>query len=217
MEKKIAELPAFTANQVLIGEKYDTGMAVDEARKEIVLIKNDNGNIVFTTITYKDLLSSEIFVDGDTVTKVARGSQVGGALIGGLVLGGVGAIIGGLSGKTKSSNTVKRVDLRITVNNTKHPLHDINLMDVKGNKDEDMYKLAIGLARHWHGLITVLIKAADEADVQTFVNTSDDGSDNKLLSLADELSKLSKLRDSQVLTEDEFNIQKQKLLSSSYV
>ena len=160
------------------------------------------------------MLSSEIFVDGETITKTARGSQLGGALIGGLALGGVGAIIGGLSGKTRSSEKVKRVDLRITVNSTKSPLHDINFMDIEGKKDGIVYKSAMDQARHWHGLIAVLIKMADNEDSskEGFESLSKEKGDSTA-SLADELSKLSDLRDKGVLSEEEFSIQKQKLLS----
>lgn len=42
--------------------------------------------------------------------------QIGGVVVGGLLLGGVGAIIGGLSGKTETSGKISRIDLRLIVN-----------------------------------------------------------------------------------------------------
>jgi hypothetical protein len=165
-------------------------------------------------ITYRDILSSELFVDGETVTKTARGSQVGGALIGGLALGGVGALIGGLSGKKRSSEKIKRIDLRITINDTKNPLHDINFMDIEVNQDSYLYKSAMEEARHWHGLVTVLIKTAEsEVAGHESIGMSSVPEGSVRISLADELMKLSDLRDKGVLSDDEFTIQKQKLLS----
>lgn len=140
MERKLRSLPDFSPTQKIMGNNGDTGLAIDEERKKVVLIKNGPAGVDLKPITYRDVLSSEIFVDGETITKTARGSQLAGALIGGLALGGVGAIIGGLSGKTRSSEKVKRVDLRITVNDTKSPLHDINLMDKMDIKDGIIYK-----------------------------------------------------------------------------
>jgi len=214
MEGILTYLPGFSPTQKVMGNNGDTGLAVDEKQKKVVLMNNGAAGVALKTITYRDILSSEIFVDGETVTKTARGSQLGGALIGGLSLGGVGAIIGGLSGKTRSYENVKRVDLRITVNDTKKPLHDINFMDVEGKKDDFVYKSAMEKARHWHGLVAVLIRRADDEDArQEGVKTSTDAASNNQISLADELSKLSALRDVGVLSEEEFLIQKKKLLS----
>lgn len=214
MEEKLESLPDFSPTQKIMGNNGDTGLAIDEERKKVVLIKNSPTGVHLKPITYRDVLSSEIFVDGETVTKTARGSQLGGALIGGLALGGVGAIIGGLSGKTRSSEKVKRVDLRITVNDTKSPLHDINFMDIEGKKDGIIYKSAMDQARHWHGLIAVLIKMADNEDVRNESGkASSQENGGSTSSLADELSKLSDLRDKGVLSDEEFSIQKQKLLS----
>ena len=164
MEEKLKSLPDFSPTQKIIGNDGDTGLAVDEERKKVVLINNDPSGVNLKPITYRDILSSEIFEDGETITKTARGSQLGGALIGGLALGGVGAIIGGLSGKTKSTEKVKRIDLRIAINDTQSPLHDLNFMDIEVKKDGAVYKSAIEQARHWHGLIAVLIKTADNED-----------------------------------------------------
>lgn len=214
MEEKLKSLPDFSPTQKIMGNNGDTGLAIDENRKKVVLVKNDSSGVNLKPITYRDVLSSEIFVDGDTITKTARGSQLGGALIGGLALGGVGAIIGGLSGKTKSSEKVKRVDLRITVNDTKSPLHDLNFMDIEGKKDGIVYKSAMEQARHWHGLIAVLIKTADNEDKQQErIEPSSNVDSSTQTSLADELSKLSDLRDKGVLSDEEFSTQKQKLLS----
>ena len=214
MEEKLRSLPDFSPTQKIMGNNGDTGLAIDENRKKVVLIKNDSSGVNLKPITYRDVLTSEIFVDGETITKTARGSQLGGALIGGLALGGVGAIIGGLSGKTKSSEKVKRVDLRITVNDTKSPLHDLNFMDIEGKKDGIVYKSAMEQARHWHGLIAVLIKTADNEDErQERIEPSSNVESSTQTSLADELSKLSDLRDKGVLSDEEFSTQKQRLLS----
>lgn len=213
MEEKLESLPDFSPTQKIMGNDGNTGLAIDEARKKVVLIKNGPTGVDLKPITYRDVLSSEVFVDGETVTKTARGSQLGGALIGGIALGGVGAIIGGLSGRTGSSEKVKRVDLRITVNDTKNSLHDVNFMGIEGKKDGIIYKSAMDQARHWHGLIAVLINMADSEDVLKEGVKSSIRENGGTSSLADELSKLSDLRDRGVLSDKEFSIQKQKLLS----
>jgi hypothetical protein len=159
---------------------------------------------------YKDIFSSEIFEDGVTITKTVRSSQIGGALIGGLALGGVGAVVGGLTGKTQASDKVDKVDLRLTVNDTKNPIFNLNFLNLPMKKNDTQYKQAIERARHWHGLIEVLIKLADNEDKA--VTKMKDPPKPLVGSIADELKKLAELRDEGILSVDEFQQQKLKLL-----
>lgn len=86
METKLINESNFTATQKIIGEDGKTGLAIDERRKKIGLITLNHIDV----IPYNDILSSEIFEDGNTITRSSRTSQLGGALLGGLVLGGGG-------------------------------------------------------------------------------------------------------------------------------
>src|SRR5690606_17399485 len=129
-EAKLASLANFNATQKFMGNDGGSGIAIDEDRKKVCLIKFRSGDALMDVSSYRDLISSEIFEDGDTITSTSRSSQIGGALVGGIALGGVGAIVGGLSGKTTSTRKPKRLDLRITVNRTDSPIHDINFMDI---------------------------------------------------------------------------------------
>ena len=97
----------------------------------------------------------------------------------------------------------------MTVKDTKNPIHDINFLDLETKKDSFLYKQAIQQARHWHGLLEVLIKSADIEDKA--VKTIDTP---KLPSgsVADELRKLAELRDAGILSIEEFNQQKSWLL-----
>lgn len=161
-------------------------------------------------LSYRDILSSEISEDSVTVTKTARSSQLGGALIGGLALGGTGAIIGGLSGKITSSNKVSKINVSITVNRTRNPLRNISFMNVECEKDKFIYKNAMKQAQHWHALMVVLIKQADSEDTEKVEEAPKSLSDR---SVADELAKLGELRKQGLLTNEEFLSQKAKLLS----
>jgi hypothetical protein len=213
MEEKLVALNDFTPSQKIMGNDGNSGISIDEERKKICLIEQNTGNIALDVLTYSDILSSEVFEDGLTITKTARGSQLGGVLIGGLVLGGVGAIIGGLSGKKTSSDKVNRIDLRITVNRTNSPVHDINFMNIKGKKNGFIYNAAMKQARHWHSLLKVLIERADSEDIakeRGEVNESTQMQSKG--SVADELVKLAQLQKQGLLTDAEFKAQKAKLL-----
>ena len=212
METQLARIHNFRATQKVMGADGNTGLAIDEHRKSVCLINNRQKNVSLRFCSYKDLLSSEVFEDGITVTKTVRSSQVGGALLGGLVLGGVGAIIGGLSGKTQTSGKVKSIDLRLTINDTKGPLHNVNFLVSETEKNNSIYQSAIQQARHWHGLIEILIKRADMEDK---ANITDNTLKPDTRSIADEIKKLAELRDTGILSFDEFEQQKIKLLDLS--
>ena len=207
-------LPDFEATQLIMGVDDLVGLAIDEERKKVCLINYASNQ--FHVISYKDILVAEVFEDGATISKTMRGSQIAGALIGNLVLGGAGAIIGGLSGKRKHEGTVSRIDVRLTINDTRQPIFDINFLNVETKKDNPAYQQALQTARHCHGLMEVLIKRADMEDKQkaqtTNLATVHQG--NQQISFADELKKLSDLKDSGILTPEELEKQKTKLLNT---
>lgn len=209
MDDRLGRLKDFSATQKFVGLDGKSGLAIDERREKICLIYHWRQNVTARVISYMDLLASEIFEDGVTVTKTVRSSQIGGALIGGVALGGVGAIIGGLSGSKQTSDKVRKIDLRLTVNNTTNPIHDVNFLNLPTKKNSILYKQAIQNARHWQGLIEVLIKRAEREDKTT---NTDEPARLPLNSIADELKKLADLRDAGVLSTEEFQLQKSRLL-----
>lgn len=215
MESRLSDLPDFTPTQQVMGCDGNSGLAVDEPRKKICLIVNSGTAVSERVISYKDIFSVELFEDGTSITKTVRSSQIGGAVVGGLLLGGVGAIIGGLSGKAETSGKVKRVDLRLIVNDTAAPLHDVAFMNVEGKKDGFIYTQAIQHARRWHGIVEVLIKRADAEEKPPQVEERPSAAALPAPSLADEIKKLAELHSSGLLTLEEFQQQKTRLLSAN--
>ena len=220
MEEKLNGLKNFNATQKVMGVDGNTGLAIDEKGEKICLIEYNNGNIAFDTMPYKDVLASEISENGNTITRSSRSSQLGGALIGGLALGGVGAIIGGLSGKTVSSDNVQRIDLHLTVNRTNSPVHSINFEDIGGDDDYGMkkssaeYQEIMQKARHWHSLLQVIIRQADEDDKikeREIAQKTLHSIEHK--SVVDKIKELVDLRDQEVISDEEFTTLKEKLLS----
>lgn len=215
---KLTSLPEFNADHVLFGASGDSCIAIDELRKKVCLVKH-NGEVVTDFCSYRDIISSEIFEDGIviTTTTTSRLSQAGGAIIGGALLGGVGAVIGGLSGKTTSTATekTKRIDLRITVSKMNYPIHEVTLLNVEVSKANDLYVAAMQKARHWHGIISALIRQAEEAFNEK-QNPISPGvpvtAPSVLISVPDEIRKLAQLRDEGLITSEEFLTQKNKFL-----
>jgi hypothetical protein len=186
-------------------------LAIDENGKKVALVEDGNYRI----FGYRDILESEIIVDGQEMTRTSRTSQVGRALVGGLVAGGVGAIIGGVGAKQEHKSEVKNIQLKIVVNDTKEPSFILDFLKLEilqkhVTKEDSKYKNAMNQATKLHDIISVLIRQADEVDRQDNNETSSQLSSS---SVAEELERLYGLVEKGILTQEEYEIQKQKLLN----
>lgn len=116
--------------------------------------------------SYSDILESRIVENKESITVTSRGSQIGGALLGGIIAGGIGAIIGGLSGSKHNINKIDSLELYIIVNDTIQPIQKISfLKNDNGMSPKDKKYIEIkNRVEHWHSLISVLIRRADEKD-----------------------------------------------------
>ncbi|MMZ54734.1 hypothetical protein D1872_165610 [compost metagenome] len=188
-------------------------LAFDEENKKFCFIYGDPVSMGYNVkiVDYKDILESEIIEDNVQVMKTSRSSQIGGALAGGALAGGVGAIIGGLSGKqTTSNNKTRKLDLKVTIADTRNPVINFSLLNLPGegiSKHSSIYETEIKSAQHWHGLISVAIREAENENILPIRE-----GDNKI-SVAEELTKLSVLLKDGLITREEFDTQKQKIMS----
>jgi hypothetical protein len=137
----------FTSSNQLLIMPVPFGIAIDDQSKQVCLIKGESLRL----IRYGDIIESEIIAGGDTVTKTSRASQLAGAAVGGLLLGGVGAVIGGVSGKKVTSHDVKDVWLKLLINDTSDPVHVIDFIEGVG-VDRTVAKIALQEAKNWHDL-----------------------------------------------------------------
>ncbi|MCC3645838.1 SHOCT domain-containing protein [Cytobacillus oceanisediminis] len=215
-----SSLENFTVSQKYQSYDLNSAILLDEERKKVCfLFANIDTSEIYS---YKEILETEIVEDGKTITGTSRSSQIGGAIIGGVLAGGAGAVIGGLGGKKTSEQEINKIDLKVIVNNTKSPVKYINFLtadeiDIDGKpfpikKDNPKYKSAMSSINHWHSLLSLLIKETEP--INLVKPLEEQVSVPKNLSIADELKKLSELLSQGILTEEEFNKQKQKLLSS---
>ena len=65
------------------------------------------------SVGFADIVGAEIIKDDQSITQTNRTSQLAGAAIGAVAFGGVGAILGGLSGSSRSRQNVKSISIRI--------------------------------------------------------------------------------------------------------
>jgi len=187
-------------------------LAIDQSAKRIALV--DNG--VWHTFDLKDILESRIIEDGQDVITTSRSSQVGRALVGAVIAGGVGAIIGGVGATQEQKSEVNRISLKIVVNDIRNPSFTLEFLEKsKVIKGDASYKEAMSNASKCHDTISVLIRQADEVDnhVPQIEATEGAATTKEVSSVADELEKLFSLKEKGILSNEEFEIQKNKLLN----
>lgn len=91
--------------------------------------------------------------------------------------------------------------LRLTINDTTTPLHEIKFLRVPCGKGGITYTTAMDLARHWRGVLEVLMARSDLGRARAIPSIEQ-------ISIADEIRKLADLRDEGLLTPGEFEAQK---------
>ena len=148
---------------------------------------NSDSPIELIIFPVSEILSLEVIEDGQTVShstttsggeiKTSSGSMLGRAVVGGVLLGGVGAIIGGATAKKTTAsesvthtNTVENVNeikLKVLVNNTINPLISIPFLSKKTVKGSTDYTEASQKIERCEALIKVLMLRASQAKAAT--------------------------------------------------
>jgi hypothetical protein len=211
----ISKIPDFLPKHVMVGNNGEVAIAVDTDNKRIAIVSNEikrmtqeNGVWPFTRVyRYDDLVSVELLEDGNSVTKTSRSSQAANAVIGGLLLGGVGAVVGALTSSSTTQNKVKRIDLHVIVSDSDNPSYVINFQDIEAAKGGIINAVAIDQARTWIARLSGIIKEADQPPkvVENPVSLN--------LGVSAELEKLNYLRANGILTESEFAAIKSRILN----
>ncbi|WP_150284744.1 SHOCT domain-containing protein [Rummeliibacillus sp. TYF-LIM-RU47] len=212
----VKSVKGFNATQEFYSPNLESYIGLDESNNKVCIIENKHKNswelsksiskFDYESYVYSfdEIIQSEILRDGIIINKTDRGSQIGGAIIGGAIAGGVGAVIGGLGSPTESKSITNKLELQIAVNNTEKSSykvyflapHDTGLT-LKGDEEEKLY--------HWHNLLSHIINKSSDKVVSY---------SNNQLSISDELKKLAELKHQGILTDAEFNQEKQRLLSN---
>ena len=105
-----------------------------------------------TIYRFEDLLNFSLVEDGNTATSGGRGA----AVVGGLAFGAVGAIVGGVTGKRKTKETCRKMQIVINVNSLKKPTLFINLIDRPTKKASKDYEKAFQIAQTIIGALNII-------------------------------------------------------------
>ena len=215
MNKVFEGLVDFEVTKKIIGLFDFFALAFDQNHKKMLYVKDG----IKQYIPYSQILDVEIIEDNNTLFQKSSLRTVGGAIVGGAIAGGAGMIVGGLSGKTKQTKTVSKVQVKIRIKNINNPslildCYDCTTMEADKKPINPsstfgamLYETGIQIAQDIADTVSVIIDA-NNTTTETFPT------ERLSISVADELTKLADLKEKGFLTEEEFNNQKKTLLST---
>ena len=202
----------FSASFTIKNSNYQYLISVDDNRRKIlyVSVKDDIKHI----FEFENVISVEILEDSNTTYSKSSARTIGGGLLGGIIGGGVGAIVGGLSGSSKGKKKIKEIQVKILLRNYSIPAIYIDCLNSNGvNCDSDSltYKNAIEEARQIADKLSVIIDLIDRETKSTQNNSFENPAIPKD-SVADELEKIYRLKEKGIISEEEYEKLKAKLL-----
>ena len=103
------------------------GFLIDNDSRQIVFLSADTEQEEYRywELNFSDVLGTEVIRDKQVLIHTKKQGGLSRALVGGLIFGGVGAIVGGLSAGSKSTQTevTRNLTLEVILNCPKHPIH----------------------------------------------------------------------------------------------
>jgi len=159
LEKLISSEENFQASHKYVNGISGTGTAIDSENKKIIFIKNKSK----TVIDFKDLISIETIINGETLHQTKRGSQVVGGVVGGLLLGPAGLLAGALTGKKKVVEKVSKISIKALINSIDTPYYELVFYDDAPIKtDSTLHNIYSELADEWIGRFSAIINISKD-------------------------------------------------------
>lgn len=118
-----------------ITNKIGNLIGLDDTNKKWVIY--DAYGLIKETHNYSDIVSFELLEDGKSVAE----GGLKRALVGGVLFGGAGAIVGGITGK-KTNEVCNSLKIKVTISNTGFPVTYISLIDSEIKKSNPFVKQA---------------------------------------------------------------------------
>lgn len=130
----------------------NAAMYVDEKHRKIFIVTNmKKAELAGDCIGFDELVECSILEDGATV----QSGGIGRAVVGGVVAGGVGAIVGAT---TRSSKPITReLSVRIVTSNIQNSLHIIPIITSEINRDTKSYKEMMNFAQEIYATLMSII------------------------------------------------------------
>lgn len=162
--------------------------------------KTIDGNRIYA---YNDILNYELIEDGNSLSK----GGVGRAIVGGVLFGGIGAIVGGSTGY-KQKQTCTKLQIKITLNNINHPIEYITFISAETKKDSLLYKSSFELAQQILSMLNIIC----QSNSSSIKENHEQLENHSNYSVTDEIKKYKELLDIGAITQEEYEKKKNELL-----
>ena len=170
-------------------------VAVDKENEELSIFYKLK---IVKTIPFDTILECKIVENSN----VLNSGGVGRAIVGGMLSGGVGAIVG--ANTRKSKNMLNNFLITIITNDIDEPQYTMNLVKTPINVSSSIGSVAYKSLIECSNKIYALIQS---------ILSNNTNTENKNYNGLEQLEKLAELKDKGIITEQEFEESKKKILS----
>lgn len=198
----------YGANETFVSDIDGSFVAINFGKQQVIFGKKKYES----SYSFNQIASVEVIANESSVTQTNRGSQLLGTAVGVVALGGIGAILGGLSASKTSKSRLKSLTLKIIVDDQRQPVYSIPFFRSANGSDPNglFAKPAFERIERMHAQFVLAMRKAQSATVvipTTKAETFDSNALRHLESLWD-------LKSKGILSEEEFTSQKALLLGS---
>lgn len=158
-------------------------------------------DVVREIYKFEDILSYSVIEDGNTLTSGGLGM----ATIGAITFGGIGAVVGAITGAKKTKKEVLSLDIIINLKMNEQATLKVPFIHIKTKTKSPTYKQATEDVRN---CVSSLERAVKEIEELKNNNTTS----NNSVSEVDEIRKYKELLDDGIITQEEFDLKKKQLL-----
>jgi hypothetical protein len=138
---------------------------IDDCNRKICVAIDEtasNGEYRHFVYLADKILACSIVSDGEEITAASTSSTVGRALVGGLLFGGVGAIVGGATASRIGKEKIKSLELKLLVNDERQSSHRMRFFSNSKSVDASsiLVKPHLEQIEKWQVLIELLMAGA---------------------------------------------------------
>ena len=213
LKGNLAELKDFTPTQtykLIIGSIW---LSIDENNRKIAVVEEATTRVY----DYAQILGVELLKDDVLVASKSTSRTLGGTVVGGVLAGGAGMVVGGLSGKQKIEKEYSKISLNLIVKDIRESTicllkdipenYSVEKLLYEGKEVTTSVTQTLYLAQDLKNTISVIIDQVDRE--QNIANEREKESKTG----ADELLKYHELLEKGIITTNELNEVKRKILS----
>jgi hypothetical protein len=200
----------FSENKKFLGENYNiyTTISIDIKQKKIYIFEyndyddyRDKKDILFSPriIKFEDIIECELVEDNATIQK----GGIGRAVVGGAIAGGVGAVVGATTRKSK--NIVSKLEVHIICNNIASPMEVISVISQETDKNGFDYDYLYETANKIYSTIISIIDSNKKTSKPKEVKENNN--------IKDKLKELKNMYDEELITKEDYEKTKKELLN----